>query len=73
LACAEVDHIFPAEKRAKTEAILAKTGVPYESRVFGSTNHGFAVRCDLKDPKQKYAKEAAFTQATLWFDEWLKA
>jgi dienelactone hydrolase len=73
LACAEVDEIFPPEKRAKTEAILAKTKQPYESRVFGGTNHGFAVRGDMSDPKQKYAKEAAFTQATLWFDEFLKA
>jgi dienelactone hydrolase len=73
LACAEVDQIFPPEKRAKTEEILAKTGVPYESRVFGGTQHGFAVRGDLTNPKHKYAKEAAFTQATLWFDEFLKA
>ncbi|KIW00050.1 uncharacterized protein PV09_08397 [Verruconis gallopava] len=73
LACAEVDQIFPTEKRHKTEEILAKLGIPYESRVFSGTNHGFAVRCDLSDPKQKYAKEAAFTQATLWFDQWVKA
>lgn len=73
MACAETDEIFPPEKRHATEAILAKIGVPYESRLFGATQHGFAVRCDLKDPKKKYAKEAAFNQATLWFDEWLKA
>jgi len=72
LACAEIDQIFPAEKRHATEVILAKIGIPYECRLFGATQHGFAVRCDLKDPRQKYAKEAAFTQATLWFKEWLK-
>lgn len=73
LACAEKDDIFPAEKRHKTEEILAKVGKPYESKVYGGTNHGFAVRGDPKDPRQVYAKEAAFAQATLWFDEHLKA
>jgi len=72
LACAEVDHVFDAEKRAKSEAILAKAGAKYQSTVYGGTSHGFAIRCDLKDPKQKFAKESAFLQATVWFDEWLK-
>jgi len=69
---AEVDHVFGPEKRAKSEAILAKSGAKYQSTVYGGTQHGFAIRCDLKDPKQKFAKESAFLQATVWFDEWLK-
>jgi len=72
LACAETDNVFGTEKRHTAEGLLAKTGAPYELRLFGATQHGFAVRCDLKDPKQKYAKEAAFNQAVVWFNEWLQ-
>jgi len=72
LACAETDQVFGAEKRAKAESLLAKSGVEYQSTVYGGTVHGFAIRCDLKDPKQKFAKESAFLQATVWFEEWLK-
>ena len=73
MANAETDEIFPAERRHATEAILAKNKAVYESKLYGGTVHGFAVRGDLSDPRVKYAKEAAFAQATLWFDEHLKA
>ena len=35
--------------------------------VFSGVVHGFAVRCDLADPWQRWAKEAAFQQALSWF------
>jgi hypothetical protein len=35
-------------------------------------SHGFGVRIDLNDPKQVFAKEAAFYQGKFWFDQWLK-
>jgi hypothetical protein len=41
--------------------------------LFSDTQHGFAVRCDLSKPKEKFAKEQAFLQAVAWFDEYVKA
>ncbi|OLN87107.1 Protein AIM2-like protein 6 [Colletotrichum chlorophyti] len=71
IAAAETDSIFPTEKRHKSEEILQKTGLPYQINLFSGVEHGFAVRCDLNDKKQKFAKEQAFYQAVAWFDEHL--
>ncbi|GKT52363.1 hydrolase tropI [Colletotrichum spaethianum] len=71
IAAAETDGIFPAEKRHKSEEILAKTGLPYQINLYSGVEHGFAVRCDLSKKVQKYAKENAFLQAVSWFDEHL--
>ncbi|RKK75240.1 hypothetical protein BFJ69_g7830 [Fusarium oxysporum] len=68
IAAAETDPIFPAEKRHKSEEILAKCGLPYQMTLYSGVNHGFAVRCDLTDKIQKYGKEQAFYQAVAWFD-----
>lgn len=72
-ACVETDHIFPAEKRHETEEILTKMDVPWQINLFSDVEHGFAVRCDLSDKKQKFAKEQAFYQAVQWFDHYVKA
>ncbi|KAF5613328.1 esterase lipase [Fusarium sp. NRRL 25303] len=72
IAAAEVDDIFPTNLRHDSEAILLKTGTPYQLNVYSGVNHGFAVRCDLSEKKQKYAKESAFLLALQWFDEYLK-
>lgn len=73
IAAAENDNIFTTAKRHKSEEILfLKTPkVPYQICLYSGTTHGFAVRCDLSIPEQKYAKEQAFLQAVNWFDEYL--
>ncbi|CEJ62824.1 hypothetical protein PMG11_11310 [Penicillium brasilianum] len=73
IAAAENDYIFTTAKRHKFEEILSnKTPkVPYQICLYSGTTHGFAVRCDLSIPEQKYAKEQAFLQAVNWFDEYL--
>jgi dienelactone hydrolase len=71
IAAAEVDEIFPAEKRYKSEEILSKIKVPFQINLFSGTSHGFAVRADLSKKEQKWAKERAFFQAVDWFDEHL--
>lgn len=73
IAAAEHDYIFTTVKRHKSEEILSnKTPkVPYQMCLYSGTTHGFAVRCDLSIPEQKYAKEQAFLQAVNWFDEHL--
>ena len=40
--------------------------------LFSGVEHGFAVRCDLSVRQQKFAKEQAFCQAVVWFDEHVK-
>jgi dienelactone hydrolase len=71
IAAAETDHIFSAELRRKSEEILAATGQPYQINLFSGVSHGFAVRCDLQDKWQRFAKEQAFLQAVTWFDHYL--
>jgi dienelactone hydrolase len=71
ISAAETDHIFPAEKRQKSEEILKKTGLPYQINLFSGVAHGFAVRTDVSKKVEKFAKEQAFLQAVAWFDEYL--
>jgi dienelactone hydrolase len=72
IAAAEVDNIFTTEKRHKSEEILIKTGQPWQINLYSGTEHGFSVRGDLDDKKQRFAKEQAFLQAVEWFDEFLR-
>ncbi|CAL3962761.1 unnamed protein product [Diplocarpon coronariae] len=71
IAAAETDHIFPKEKRYRSEEILLETKQPYQVTLFGGVVHGFAVRCDVSKKHEKFAKEQAFLQAVTWFDEYL--
>ncbi|KGO73417.1 Dienelactone hydrolase [Penicillium italicum] len=71
IAAAEVDTIFTTQLRHESEDILIKTTQPWQINLFSGVNHGFAVRADLSDPKQKWAKEQAFCQAIAWFNEHL--
>ncbi|KIW23500.1 uncharacterized protein PV07_11693 [Cladophialophora immunda] len=72
IAAAENDHVFPPEKRHESEEILKSLGLPYQINLYGGVAHGFAVRGDLKDRTQLYAKEASFLQALQWFEEYLE-
>lgn len=67
----EIDQIFSTELRHKTEAILIENKATYQLNLFGGMEHGFSVRGEMKDPKQKFAKEQAFYQAVAWFREYL--
>lgn len=67
----ETDAIFPAPKRHESEEILAKVGYPYQINLFSGVEHGFAVRADITNPVNRFAKESAFTQAVIWFNEHL--
>ncbi|KAK4187708.1 putative dienelactone hydrolase [Podospora australis] len=71
IAAAETDSIFPAEKRHKSEEILKETGKPYQINLYSGVEHGFAVRGDITQKVEKYAKEQAFLQAVTWFDSYL--
>ncbi|KAM0547584.1 hypothetical protein ACHAPJ_010328 [Fusarium lateritium] len=67
IAAAELDDLFTVEKRHESEAILSKSKQDYQINLFSGVHHGFAVRGDLNDKKQLFAKEQAFAQAVAWF------
>lgn len=71
IAAAEVDSIFTTEQRHRSEEILIETKQQYQMTLFGGCEHGFAVRGDISKKHQKFAKEQAFLQAVMWFDEHL--
>lgn len=72
ISAAETDHIFPTEKRHKSEEILKEVKQPYQINLYSGVEHGFAVRGDPKVRQTVYAKESAFLQALQWFEEHLK-
>lgn len=69
---AETDNSLSPARRHEVEDVLAKQNATYQINLYAGASHGFAVRVDMKNRKQVFAKEAAFYQALLWFDEWLK-
>ncbi|KAJ5374571.1 hypothetical protein N7517_006577 [Penicillium concentricum] len=71
IAAAEVDSIFTTQLRHESEDTLIKAGQPWQINLFSGVSHGFGVRADLSDPKQKWAKEQAFCQAVAWFNQHL--
>ena len=64
----ESDSLMPPSRRAEIEALLQKNGRAYQLSLYGGTSHGFGVRANITDPKQKFGKEGAFLQAVRWFD-----
>ncbi|THC98845.1 hypothetical protein EYZ11_001692 [Aspergillus tanneri] len=71
IAASEIDQIFTAELRHESEGILIKTGLPWQINLFSGVSHGFAVRADLSNKHFKFAKEQAFCQAVVWFNQHL--
>lgn len=71
IAAADVDPIFPEENRHESERILRKVGQPFQIYLYSGVEHGFAVRGDLAVREKRFAKEQAFRQAVVWFNEYL--
>ncbi|KAM0285059.1 hypothetical protein ACHAO9_008890 [Fusarium lateritium] len=67
IAAAELDDLFTVEKRHESEAILSKSKQDFQINLFSGVHHGFAVKGDLTDERQLFAKEQAFAQAIAWF------
>jgi hypothetical protein len=42
----------------------------YHVQLFQGVSHGFALRSDMEDPVQKYAKDASIEGMAGWFDHW---
>jgi dienelactone hydrolase len=64
--------LFGKDARHQAEDLLAKSKIPYQMSLYAGTEHGFAVRANISDKLQRYAKEEAYLQAVRWFDVWLK-
>ncbi|KAK1472320.1 hypothetical protein CABS01_04963 [Colletotrichum abscissum] len=73
IAAAEFDDIFPTEKRHESEAILAQTKQNYQINLFSGVHHGFSVRGDPKNEKERFGKEQALYQAVSWFNRYFEA
>ncbi|KAJ5156308.1 hypothetical protein N7492_009111 [Penicillium capsulatum] len=71
IAAAQTDSIFTTQLRHESEETLIKAGQPWQINLFSGVSHGFAVRGDLNDKTQKWAKEQAFCQAVAWFNQYL--
>lgn len=67
----EIDQIFTTQLRHESEDTLIKAGQPWQINLYGGVAHGFAVRADLSNPHFKFAKEQAFCQAVVWFNQYL--
>lgn len=71
IAAGTLDAAFNATAKVRAETILNTNNVTFQSNLYSSAPHGFAVRANLSVPHQAYAKQAAFVQAVTWFDAWL--
>ncbi|TVY77725.1 Hydrolase tropI [Fusarium oxysporum f. sp. cubense] len=72
IAAAELDDLFTVEKRHESEGILSKSKQDFQINLFSGVHHGFAVKGDMKDKRQLFAKEQAFNQAVSWFKRHLE-
>ncbi|KAK9368867.1 dienelactone hydrolase [Lipomyces kononenkoae] len=72
IAAAEIDVVFPEEKRHQSESILKEIKATYNIVLYASVSHGFAVRGDLSDEVVTWTQEAAFWQAVQWFTRFSK-
>jgi len=72
LSCAETDPVFGAENRHKAEAILAEGKKMYHVQLFSGVKHGFAVKGDMSDENERWAKEQSAWGILGWFDRFLK-
>ncbi|KAJ2989063.1 hypothetical protein NUW58_g3658 [Xylaria curta] len=71
IAAAETDGAMSPARRAQIEALLQNTTQTYTVSLYSSVSHGFGVRANISDPRQKFGKEQAFFQAVRWFDAWI--
>jgi len=67
LACAEIDHAFPAEFRRRAEDILASRKYTYYFTIFSGVSHGFAARGDPNVENDRWAKEECARGIVQWF------
>ncbi|OSX59650.1 hypothetical protein POSPLADRAFT_1075258 [Postia placenta MAD-698-R-SB12] len=66
------DHGYDGARGRETEKILKGKGLTeVEMHVYDGVNHGWTLRCNMEDPKQKAAREEAKERAIGWFEKYL--
>ena len=63
----ETDHIYTPELKEYSLKVLPTLGIEFDYQYFPGLVHGFAVRGDQNDPKQKKGLERAKNAAVYWF------
>jgi len=71
IAAAETDQSLSTQRRHEIEDILMKGQLDFQTSLYSGVAHGFAVRANIRNRTQLFAKESAFMQAVLWFDDWI--
>lgn len=71
IAVGDLDAMMRISDVQKSKSILEKKGDDHEVVIFHGAKHGFAVRGDPNDPKQKEDADQAEKQAIEWFSKWL--
>lgn len=69
IAAAEKDHVTPLESVKKAEEILKKNGVKHLLEVYEGAGHGWSVRIDRKNARQREQAEHCERLAIRWFTE----
>lgn len=67
----EHDDMLTPELKAHANKVIPSLNVEYGYQYFPGLQHGFAVRCDESDPKQKQGLERAKNAAVGWFTQML--
>ncbi|KAK5698697.1 hypothetical protein LTR17_019861 [Elasticomyces elasticus] len=68
LSCAETDFTFETDTRNKALAILQEAKKTYSVQLFSGVEHGFALRCDLSKPYERWCKEESARGIAAYFD-----
>ena len=63
----EHDPAFTPELKAHANSVIPTLNVEYDYQYFPGLSHGFSIRGDPSDPKQKNGKERAKNAAVAWF------
>ena len=67
----ETDQMFTPELKEFTLKTLPTLNIPFNYDYYPGLVHGFAVRGDQNDPKQKEGLERAKNSAVYWFKQFL--
>lgn len=67
----EMDPMFNDELKSFANSTIPTLGIDYDYCFFPGLAHGFAIKCDEKDPKAKKGLERAKIQAVCFFSQYL--
>lgn len=72
LAVGDQDSLLPDSENQKIKDLFAqKASVPTEIKVYEGQIHGFALRGDWSQEKDKQAQDDACNQGVAWFNRYL--